>query len=134
MTKLDWVAVYAGVNIVLLVFLAIRVVGARRRHKVILGDGGNPAVLQAIRAHGNAAEYIPAALVGLFLLAVLEPIPLLAVQAIGGAFTLGRVLHAFGLATSSGASFGRLTGMLFTWLPLLAAGGYLLWAGVSPLL
>ena len=104
MTKLDWVAVYAGANILLLLLLAFLVVGARVRHKVTLGDGGNPAVLQAIRAHGNGVDYVPAALVGLLLMAVLEPVPILAVQALGGLFTFGRVIHAIGLSTSSGRS------------------------------
>lgn len=134
MGKLDWVAIYAGVNILLLVFLAFRVVGARRKHKVTLGDGGNPAVLQAMRAHGNAAEYIPAGLVGLFLLAVLEPVSTLVVQAIGGALTAGRLAHAIGLSTSSGLSAGRALGMVLTWLSLLATGGWLIWAGLAPVL
>lgn len=134
MTKLDWVAVYAGVNILLLLFLAFQVVGARQKHKVSLGDGGNPAVLQAIRAHGNASEYVPAGLVALLLLAVLEPVPLLAVQVLGGMLTFGRLAHALGLSTSAGVSAGRGIGMVLTWLSLLVAGGWLVWAGLAPLL
>lgn len=134
MTKLEWVAIFAGVNVLLLVVLAFAVVSARQKHKVSIGDGGNAAVLQAIRAHGNAAEYIPAGLIALFLLAVLEPVPLAAVQGIGGALSLGRLAHAFGLSTRSGISAGRSLGMVLTWLSLLAAGGYLIWAGIAPLL
>jgi hypothetical protein len=133
-TKLDWAAVYAGVNLLILFVLVFGVVDARRRHKVTLGDGGNPAVLQAIRAHGNAAENIPAALVGLALLAILEPVPLLAVQVLGGAFTAGRVLHAIGLSTSPGTSFGRFVGTLASWFSLAGIAGYLIWAGLAPLL
>ena len=134
MTKLDWAAVFAGVNILILVVLAFQVVGARRKHKVPLGDGGNPAVLQAMRAHGNASEYIPVALIGLALLAILEPVPILAVQALGGAFTVGRVLHAFGLSTNPGPSPGRVFGVLLTWLSLVGIGGILVWAGLAPVL
>jgi len=134
MTKLDWVAIFAGINIVLLVVLAFRVSGARRKHKVSLGDGGNAAVLQAVRAHGNAAETIPVALVALFLLAALEPVPVVAIQALGGTVTLGRLAHAIGLSTDSGPSPGRVLGTALTWLSLLAAGGLLIWAGAAPLL
>lgn len=134
MTKLDWTAVYAGVNILIFFLLAFRVVGARRKHKVSLGDGGNPSVLQAVRAHGNAAEYIPIGLTGLFLLAVLEPVPLVVVQAVGGALTAGRLLHAIGLSTSPGPSPGRALGVLLTWLSLLATAGVLIWAGIAHLL
>ncbi len=134
MTKLDWASVYAGVNLLILFFLAFGVVQARQKHKVTLGDGGNPAVLQAMRAHANATEYIPAALVGLGLMAILDPIPVLAVQILGGVFTVGRVLHGFGLSSSGGVTFGRLAGTVLTWLGFLGIGGGLIWAGLSPLL
>ena len=133
MTKLDWAAVYAGVNILILLVLALRVTSARRTHKVTLGDGGNPAVLQAIRAHANAAEYIPAAIAGLALLAILEPVSLLMVQVLGGLLTLGRVLHGIGLSVSSGLSAGRALGTMSTWLALLGIGCLLVWAGLAPM-
>jgi uncharacterized membrane protein YecN with MAPEG domain len=133
-TKLDWAAVFAGANIVILVVLALGVVAARLKHKVLIGDGGNPAVLQAIRAHANAAEYIPAGIVGLVLLAILEPPSLLMVQVAGGAFTLARVLHGVGLSTNAGRSVGRSFGILLTWVTLLGMSGLLVWAGIAPLL
>lgn len=132
MTKLDWASIYAGVNILLLFLLAFGVVRARQKHKVSIGDGGNPAVLQAMRAHGNATEYIPVAVVGLGLMAILDPVPVLWVQALGGVFTLGRILHAIGLSGSSGVSFGRMAGMVLTWTGFVGIGGVLVWAGVSP--
>jgi uncharacterized protein len=133
-TKLDWAAVYAGINILILVVLAFRVVRARQKHKVTLGDGGNPAVLLAIRAHANAAEYIPAGLAALALLAIMEPVSLLMVQVLGGLLTLGRVLHGIGLSMSSGLTAGRALGIMSTWLSFLGMGGLLIWAGLSPLL
>jgi len=134
MTKLDWASVYAGVNLLILFFLAFGVVKARQTHKVALGDGGNPAVLQAMRAHANATEYIPAALVGLGLMAILDPVPVLWVQVLGGVFTIGRILHGVGLSGSGGVSFGRMTGTVLTWLGFIGIGGVLIWAGLSPLL
>lgn len=134
MTKLDWAAVFAGVNILILVILAFRVVGARQKHKVTIGDGGNPSVLQAIRAHANAAEYIPAGIAGLALLAILEPASLLMVQVLGGMLTFGRVAHGIGLSMSTGLSAGRALGMLSTWLALIGIGGVLVWAGLAPML
>lgn len=134
MTKLDWASVYAGVNLLILFLLAFGVVRARQTHKVSLGDGGNPAVLQAMRAHANATEYIPAALVGLGLMAILDPVPVLFVQVLGGVFTLGRILHGVGLSTNGGISAGRALGIVCTWLAFLGIGGVLIWAGVQPLL
>ena len=44
---------------VLLVALASRVSVLRFRNKIPFGDGGNPALMRAIRTHGNTAEHAP---------------------------------------------------------------------------
>jgi uncharacterized protein len=43
----------------LLVVLAMRISGLRMRHKVAFGDGGNAALMRAIRVHANTAEHAP---------------------------------------------------------------------------
>ncbi|MCC6787347.1 MAG: MAPEG family protein, partial [Hyphomonadaceae bacterium] len=73
MLRLEVAALYAGVNILILLVLAVLVVAGRRKHKITLGDGNNEAFGRAVRAHGNAAEYIPAGLVGITLLALFDP-------------------------------------------------------------
>jgi len=133
MTKLDAAAVYAGLNILILFILAFQVVQGRVRHKVLIGDGGNTDMLRRIRAHANASEYIPAVIAGLAVLALLDPVPLWAVHAVGATFTLGRVLHGMGLSRSEGSSPARLVGTLLTWIPLIALGGGLVYAGLVPL-
>ncbi len=40
MLRLEIAALYAGVNILILLVLAVLVVGGRRKHKIVLGDGG----------------------------------------------------------------------------------------------
>lgn len=47
----------------LLVGLALRVSALRMRHKVPFGDGGNTALMRAIRVHANTAEHAPIFLV-----------------------------------------------------------------------
>lgn len=131
MTKLDWVALFTGANLVIVLVLAVLVVRGRIQHRVMLGDGGNPALLRAIRAHGNAVEYIPAGLLGLALLAFLEAPPILAVQILGGMFTLGRLLHGFGLSTKEGVSVGRGLGSLLTWIAFAGIAGMLIWAPLA---
>ena len=54
-------ALWVGLHLILLLVLSLLVVRQRRRHKVALGDGGVPELAQAIRAFGNATEYVPAA-------------------------------------------------------------------------
>lgn len=131
MVRLEIVALYAGVNILLLLFLALRVPGIRRKNQIKLGDGGNPDLLRAVRAHGNAAEYIPAGLVGLTLIALMDPaLPLWAVHAAGASLTLGRVLHAGGLMASD-LNIGRVAGTIVTFLSFLFIGAALIYAGLS---
>lgn len=119
-------AIYVGVNLLILFWLSLRVVGRRRAAQVSLGTGGDAELEQRVRAHGNAAEYIPATMLGLYIVASLGA-PLWAVHAIGIAFTLGRVLHGFGL--SGNLAPARAFGMVLTWLGMLAVAIGLIWLG-----
>lgn len=128
---LETAALYVGANILLLLILSYLVVAGRQRHKIKLGEGDNPNFLRAVRAHANAAEYIPAGLVGIVVLALLEPAtPLWLLHAAGISLTLGRILHGIGLHTGE-LNFGRMAGMVLTWLSYLLIGGGLLFLGLS---
>jgi uncharacterized protein len=131
MQMLEIAALYCGVNILLLLALSVLVVMGRRRHKIVLGDAGNAEFNRAMRAHGNAAEYIPAALVGLLALALFDPAtPLWLLHAAGFSLTLGRIFHAVGL-TMGPINAGRMGGMALTWTAYLLIGGGLIHAGLS---
>ncbi len=131
MLRLEIAALYAGINILLLLVLAVLVVSGRRKHKIALGDGGNEAFSRAVRVHANAAEYIPAALVGIVLLALFDPAtPTWLLHAAGISLTLGRILHAWGLTTGT-LNAGRMFGMMLTWLAYALTGGGLLYAGFA---
>lgn len=127
MTAVSAAALYIGVNIVLLFFLSFRVVGGRMRTKVSLGSGGDSDLELRMRAHGNAAEYIPACMLGLFVLSQFA-VPVWAIHGLGGVFTLGRVLHAFGL--SSTVLWARQFGMVLTWLAMLGIGAAVIFVAV----
>lgn len=120
-------ALYAGLNGLILLVLAMRVARQRRVLKVGLGTGGASALERASRIHGNAAENIPIVLILLGLAEACGSSPIL-LHAIGSALTLGRLLHAWGLTQSSGRSFGRFAGIILTWLALgVGAVRALLW-------
>lgn len=128
MTPIATAAVYIGVNILILFWLSFRVVGRRRSAQVSLGTGGDAQLEQRVRAHGNASEYIPVTMLGLFVVASLAA-PLWVIHAIGGVFTLGRVLHGFGLSGNIMAS--RAFGMVLTWLGMLGAAVALFWFALT---
>ncbi|MBP8120643.1 MAG: MAPEG family protein [Burkholderiales bacterium] len=111
-------AVYASLLALLVSLLVLVVVKLRRSLGIGLGDGGNRDLARAIRAHGNAIESVPLFLV---LLAVYEINRGSAtiLHVFGAAFLLARVLHAWGLFSSSGASPGRVWGSVGTTCCLL---------------
>lgn len=131
MQRLEYVALYAGLNLLVLLVLAILVIAGRRKHKIVLGDGGNQDFQRAVRAHANAAEYIPGGLVGLLVLALLEPAtPTWLFHSAGISLTAGRFLHGAGLSVGM-INVGRMGGMMLTFLSygLMIFG--LLYAGLS---
>jgi hypothetical protein len=114
-------ALWAGLGLILLLVLSVRVVRLRRKHGVALGHGDTPELAQAIRAFGNASEYLPGALVGLAVLALVGARPWF-VHAAGLILVAGRVAHAIGLSRSGGASLPRAAGVVATWLAYILIG------------
>ena len=123
-------ALWVGLHLLLLPVLSLLVVRQRQRHKVALGDGGVPELAQAIRAFGNATEYVPAAMVGIAVLALVEAPPL-AIHLTGLFLFTGRLLHGFGLSRSGGASFARAIGITLTWLAYVFASVALLFYAIA---
>jgi uncharacterized membrane protein YecN with MAPEG domain len=112
-------ALYAAILTLILIALAINVTMHRRQLRVGLGDGSNPVMLRMVRIHGNAAEYIPIAVL-LMLIYELNGGSHTTLHLCGCALILGRVLHAAGLWNSDGQSAGRAIGQSLTWLTILA--------------
>lgn len=104
-------AIYASLCALLMMWLAMRVIALRWEKRVKFGDGEQADLKSAIRAHGNAAEYIPIALILLFLLEYNGLHPLL-IHMLGAAFVYGRYTHAKALLTNSLRA--RMKGMQYT--------------------
>lgn len=112
MSALQVACVYIAINILLLVWLAMRVVARRFRGRISIGDGGSEDLALAIRVHGNAAENIPPMMIGLLALAFLQG-PVWSLHTLGIVFTFGRIIHAFGL--SGAPIILRQLGMVLSW-------------------
>jgi hypothetical protein len=102
---------YAAVLALLIVYLSLRVIKLRRANQVKLGDGGVPELEGAIRAQGNATEYVPISLILLVLLE-LDGANLAFIHVGGIALIMGRLIHAKGLLTDNLPY--RILGMQFT--------------------
>ena len=100
---------YAGACGLLLLVLAARVIRLRWKLQVGIGDGGERSLNRAMRVHGNAAEYVPVALVLLLVAELGHASPGL-LHARGGGLVAARLLHAAGLSRTAGASWQRMAG------------------------
>ena len=112
----------AGVLALLLLFLSGYVIAGRVKFKIGLGDGGNAHMQQRMRAQANFVEYVPMALILLFLVESASIGPGWLPEALGGTLVVARLWHAQGLIASSGTSPGRFVGTNLTGLVLLVGG------------
>ena len=114
----------SGLLALLLLFLGGYVIAGRVGFKVDLGDGGNAALRQRIRAHANFVEYVPIALILLFLVEKESIGPRWLAVAMGTTLVVARLWHAQGLLSKEGVSAGRFMGTNLTGLVILvgAAG------------
>ncbi|QSA98149.1 MAPEG family protein [Methylococcus sp. EFPC2] len=119
--------VYAALAALLIVWLSLRVIKLRRIKSIRLGDGDDAELKGAIRAQGNATEYLPISLILLFFLEFNGGH--VALVHLGGiALLAGRISHARGLLTENLRY--RIAGMqvtIFTLIGLAFADlGYVL--------
>ena len=105
---------WVGIHLITTLLLALNVT----RHRMLQGQGkvDESRVNQAVRAHGNNIEYVPAALIAVVLLALLG-YEILWINLLGGMLFLARVMHAYGMQVSTpGLPKTRFLGNIITWL------------------
>ena len=118
--------IYVALATLLVLILAGRVSTGRGGTKVGLGDGGDHELMKRIRAHANAVENLPLALLLLLMLELNQTQPLW-LHVFGCVLIVGRILHAIGLSRSSKESIGRFVGTVLTWGVMLVMALLLLW-------
>ena len=115
------VALYAGLNALILGWLSAHVGRVRGRLKIYMGDQGHPLMIRAMRGQANFVEYVPMALI-LLLVTALMGAPAIAVHALGGALVIGRVLHALHFTAADAPAWQRGVGAALTIFVVMAAG------------
>ena len=112
----------AAASALISLWLAIRVGAARQAAKVMIGDGGDPALIARMRAQANFVEYTPfvLALTGLIELA---RGPQAWLWGVAIAYLLARLPHPIGMDRPSPNPL-RMAGILVTFLVLLGLAGY----------
>jgi len=121
--------VCAGLLGLLAAALTIQVGRVRTRKKIFLGDGGDPEMIAAIRAHGNLIELTPLILLLIWLLHGPYGNRIIAVLAV--ILLIARLLHAGGMLGY--VKFGRVIGAVTTTLVLTIASFMLVVSGIRAL-
>jgi uncharacterized protein len=116
--QLPIVALYVGLNALILVLLGAHVGRVRGKVGVTMGDGGKPALIRAMRGQANFVEYTPMALLVLLLMAGLGA-PGFVLHLFGLALTLGRAMHGWHFAHPSSPTWLRGAGAGLTMLALI---------------
>ncbi len=87
------VGLYAGINALVMWVLFVNALRNRSRSGISFGDGGDEALVRAMRGQANAAENVPIALLLILILALMGAQHWL-LHAFGLALTVGRLMHA----------------------------------------
>ena len=119
--------VCAGLLGLLAVSLSVSVGRLRMQKKIYLGDGGDPEMLAAIRAHGNFMEYVPLCLALIYFASDYYGYWPVAIASL--ILLISRVLHAGGLLGL--IPLGRTIGAAGTTIILAAASAMCVYAGFT---
>jgi uncharacterized protein len=119
--------VCAGLLGLLAVSLTVSVGRLRMQKKIYLGDGGDPDMLAAIRAHGNFMEYVPLCLALIYFASDYYGYWPVAIASL--ILLISRVLHAGGLLGL--IPLGRTMGAAGTTIILAAASAMCVYAGFT---
>ena len=117
--------VCAGLLGLLAVSLTLAVARLRGKKKISLGDGGDPEMLAAIRAHANFVEFVPLCLLLIYMASDFHGFWTVAILSI--VLLLARVLHAGGMLGFIPS--GRFLGAILTTAILIAASEMMIVAG-----
>ncbi|MDG1753019.1 MAG: MAPEG family protein [Thalassotalea sp.] len=118
MMNLSITGLYLSLLGLLYIVLAVRIIKLRYRFKTGIGDGGHEPLAQAIRVHGNFAEYTPIAFLLLACAEINGSVPVL-LHVVGAAFFIGRVLHSIAITHSTGPSKFRFLGMMSSFISII---------------
>lgn len=112
-------SLYAALAALFFVFLSFRVIRIRRSERIALGDGGNRALLRAMRLQGNFAEYAPMVLL-LMALAEFQGASGWALHPIGLTLLAGRTVHSLGFGREPERFRLRTAGMVLTFVAIIS--------------
>ncbi|WP_404340132.1 MAPEG family protein [Pseudoalteromonas mariniglutinosa] len=122
------VSLYAALLALFYIYLTTNVIKVRRAEGISLGDGDNPQLRRAIRAHGNFIEYVPLTILLLFLNEY-QGLASHYCHILGAVLLFGRIFHNLGIVENNLRY--RQIGALSTFLTILTSAFVLLFTPFS---
>jgi uncharacterized membrane protein YecN with MAPEG domain len=119
-------ALYASLLALLFLYLSVRTVRLRGSLRIGLGDGGNRVMTRAMRAHANFAEYVPLALLLMYIMER-HTNSLWWVHTLGVLLVIARLSHAFGFGRDPERFQLRALGAGLTFFVIAVEALRLLW-------
>lgn len=111
-------AIYAAILALMMLGLSYYVTVLRASTGISINDGGNSALSERIRRHGNFIEVVPLAVIVLAL-AEANGMGTAFVHASGAVLVLARIIHPLGISHDKAATFPRIAGGLGTTIAIL---------------
>ncbi len=111
------VGLYAGLNTLILLWIAMSTGQLRAKHKVSIGDGGILHLTRILRGHANAMENVPMAIILMFVMAGLNT-PIFVLHGFGIVLTFGRFFHAMHFIKEDAPGWQRAVGATSSMLVL----------------
>ena len=125
---------YAALFGIILFVLSIRTIRLRRQLRIAIGAGDDDAMERAMRVHANFCEYVPIALLLIYMLELVVGSNYW-IHALGFGLLVGRLVHAYGVSRPRENYRFRVTGMVLTFTVILSSASRILisyagWASV----
>lgn len=115
---------------VVMLVLWINVTKTRAAMSISIGDGGDVALHEKVRRHGNFMEWVPMTVL-LLALAEAQGAGASWLYAAGGLALIGRLVHPFGLRADNAAHPARIVGNMGNILAVLILIGLLGYAAIA---
>jgi hypothetical protein len=115
---LNLTGLYAVPLALMMIGLAAYVTALRAKTGISILDGGNMALAERIRRHGNFVENVPMAVL-LMAFAESGGTASLWIHCAGLSLVAGRILHPLGLFHDRPVTFARIAGGALTWVSML---------------
>lgn len=116
---------YAALFGIILFVLSIRTIRLRRQLRIAIGASNDAAMERAMRVHANFCEYVPIALLLIYMMELVVGASYW-IHVMGIGLLVGRVIHAYGVSKSHEDLRFRVTGMVLTFTVILSSASRIL--------